>query len=279
MRLTLRLATSWRAAGRQRLGLGLGLGLSLGRYFRRYLGLAVLPFLLGASLAPGASDTRRSGSQDMSPALQAMQRDDASNPAFLWLATGETRFAAECARCHTVAGMAGVAARYPAWDETGQRPLTLAGRVAACRERHVKAPAWAPESEERLALELWLAKQSRGLAIQPPEDARLQAVRARGQRLFNQRLGQLDLSCAQCHEQQAGRRLAGSVIPQGHPEAYPLYRIEWQAVGSLQRRLRACMTGVRAQPAGFDSEELTALESFLMQRAAGMPLQAPGARP
>jgi L-cysteine S-thiosulfotransferase len=241
--------------------------------------LPLLPLLLAAGAPPNAGDPRRSGSQDMSPALQAMQRDDAANPAFLLLADGERRFTAECAACHSASSMAGVAARYPAWDETSQRPLTLAGRLAACRERHVKAKPWAAESEERLALELWVAKQSRGLPVSPPTDTRLQPVRERGQRLFNQRLGQLDLSCAHCHEQHAGQRLAGSVIPQGHPNGYPLYRIEWQAVGSLQRRLRACMTGVRAQAAAFDADELTALEAFLMQRAAAMPVEAPAVRP
>jgi L-cysteine S-thiosulfotransferase len=239
----------------------------------------LLPLLLGAGPAPNGSDPRRSGSQDMSPALQAMQRDDAANPAFLLLAEGERRFTAECAGCHSATSMVGVAARYPAIDEKSQRPLTLAGRVATCRERHVKAPPWAAESEERLALELFIAHRSRGLPMAPPREPRLQAWRERGQRLFNQRLGQLDLSCAHCHEQHAGQRLAGSVIPQGHPNGYPLYRIEWQAVGSLQRRLRACMTGVRAQPAAFDADELTALEAFLMQRAAGMRLEAPAVRP
>jgi L-cysteine S-thiosulfotransferase len=239
----------------------------------------LLPLLLGAGPVPDTVGSKRSGSQDMSPALQAMQRDDASNPAFLLLGEGERRFANECSRCHTPASLAGVAARYPAWDETGQRPLTLAGRVAVCRERHVKAPPWAAESEERLALELLVAKQSRGLPINPPTDPRLQPLRERGQRLFNQRLGQLDLSCAHCHEQHAGQRLAGSVIPQGHPNGYPLYRIEWQAVGSLQRRLRACMTGVRAQPAALDSEDLNALEAFLMQRAAGLSIETPAVRP
>jgi len=43
-------------------------------------------------------------------------------------------------------------------------------------------------------------------------------------------------------------RRGGSVIPQAHPTGYPLYRLEWQAVGSLQRRLRNCMIGVRAEP-------------------------------
>jgi sulfur-oxidizing protein SoxA len=69
------------------------------------------------------------------------------------------------------------------------------------------------------------------------------------------------------------------LIPEGHPTGYPIYRLEWQTVGSLQRRLRNCMTGVRAEPYALGSKELTQLELFLMWRARGMPLETPGVRP
>ena len=69
------------------------------------------------------------------------------------------------------------------------------------------------------------------------------------------------------------------MIPQGHPTGYPIYRLEWRGMGSLQRRLRGCLTGVRAEPFAADSDEFTALELFLMQRAAGMPVEAPTVRP
>ena len=45
-----------------------------------------------------------------------------------------------------------------------------------------------------------------------------------------------------------GRHLGGAPIPQAHPTGYPLYRLEWQGLGSLRRRLRNCMTGMRAEP-------------------------------
>ena len=32
------------------------------------------------------------------------------------------------------------------------------------------------------------------------------------------------------------------------PMAIPEYRLEWQAMGSLDRRIRNCMVGVRAEP-------------------------------
>ena len=240
--------------------------------------------LCGIGLAQDAKDARRSGFADMSAAIQAMQRDDAVNPAWLWVEDGRQRFDARCARCHTVASMAGVAARYPAWDEARRRPLTLGQRIAACYAKGpsdgaTPAPPLAPESDARLALETFVAQQSRGHAIAPPVDARLAPWREQGRALFEQRQGQLDLACKHCHEQAAGRRLAGSVIPQGHPTGYPIYRLEWQAVGSLQRRLRACMSGVRSEPYDYGAAELVNLELFLMWRARGMALEAPGVRP
>ena len=226
-----------------------------------------------------ASAQRLSGFDFMSPATQALQQDDAQNPAFLWVQDGRQRFEANCVRCHSAASLSGVAARYPAWDAALGKPVTLSARINQCRVRHVKAGPLAPETDALLSLEAFVALQSRAQSIQPPVDDRLTAARQHGARLYAQRFGQLDFSCAQCHDSLAGRRLAGSTIPQGHPTGYPLYRLEWQALGSLQRRLRHCMSGVRAEPFVYGSDEMTALELFLMQRAAGMRLESPAVRP
>ena len=236
-----------------------------------------LALLLAAATA--GADTRRSGFEDMSPATQALQRDDAQNPAWLWVGDGEKRFNADCAACHPAQSLRGVATRYPAYDAVLGKPVTLAARINLCRQRHLKTTPLAEQGDDLLALEAYLALQSRGLPIAPPADTRLQPFRAEGQRLYNQRMGQLDFSCAQCHDQHPGGRLAGSVIPQAHPTGYPIYRLEWQGMGGLQRRLRNCMTGVRAEPFAFGSDEYTALELYLVQRAAGMALEAPGVRP
>ncbi|MDP3139487.1 MAG: sulfur oxidation c-type cytochrome SoxA [Burkholderiaceae bacterium] len=222
----------------------------------------------------------------MSASTRAMQADDSANPAMLWVKEGEalwrtpdSRNARACIGCHAQASssMRGVAARYPAFDAVQGRAINLGQRIQWCRQNHQGAP---PLSGEALTgLEAYIALQSRGMPIAPPTDARLAPLRARGQALFNLRMGQLDLSCAQCHDANAGRSLGGSLIPQAHPTGYPLYRLEWQGMGSLQRRLRACMSGVRAQPYDFNTEELLALEAYLMQRARGMTMDAPAVRP
>ena len=75
------------------------------------------------------------------------------------------------------------------------------------------------------------------------------------------------------------RSSPASTIPEAHPTGYPIYRLEWQALGSLKRRLRNCLVGIRAEAYAYDAPEYVALEIYLMDRAKGMPLDAPGVRP
>ncbi len=235
-----------------------------------------------------APDERRSGLDFMSPALQALQRDDGQNPAMLWVQDGAALWRTpagasgkRCADCHgeTAQSLRGVAARYPAWDSLSGQPLNLAGRINQCRQRHQQAPALATEQADLLALAAYVGLQSRGLPVAPPADARLQPLRAQGQVLWQQRLGQLNLACSQCHDALAGQRLGGAAIPQGHATGYPSYRLEWQGLGSLQRRLRGCVVGVRAEPFAPDATEWLALEAWLALRAAGMAVETPAVRP
>ena len=74
-------------------------------------------------------------------------------------------------------------------------------------------------------------------------------------------------------------KLAGNPIPQAHPTGYPLYRLEWQGLGSLQRRLRNCFIGVRAEPYAYGAPEFVDLELYLMWRARGMKMESPAVRP
>jgi L-cysteine S-thiosulfotransferase len=240
--------------------------------------------------AQAQTDSRRSGFELMSPATQALQRDDSQNPAMLWVRDGEALWNSKtgiadkaCASCHGAAAqsMRSVATRYPALDVKSGRLFNLSQRINACRQTHQQGPALPWEGQDLLALESFVALQSRGLPLTPapPSQTQLKPFLARAETLYNQRLGQLNLSCAQCHDSLAGQRLGGNLIPQAHPTAYPIYRLEWQGVGSLQRRLRNCMTGVRAQPFAFGAQEMVELELYLAVRSRGMMSESPGVRP
>jgi sulfur-oxidizing protein SoxA len=231
---------------------------------------------------------RRSGFEFMSRESQSTQLDDTANPAMLWVAEGEALWSSKtgqgslsCADCHgdATTSMKGISARYPAYLTERSRPIDLQGRINLCRETQQNAAPLPYESRELLALAAYVGRQSRGMPIASGDDARLEPFRSRGQELYQQRLGQLNFSCATCHDDNWGQKLGSSVIPQAHPTGYPLYRLEWQGMGSLQRRLRNCMVGVRAEPYPYGSPEYIDLELFLMTRARSMPVETPAVRP
>lgn len=214
---------------------------------------------------------RKSGYEFMSRETKAMQDDEVTGPAVLTLLDGEALWGKlGCQGCHkdAAASMKGVAARYPAM--VGGKLTTLEQQV-----RH-RNPELRYESRELLALTAFVAKQSRGMPIEASgSQSHVQAGRA----FFHQRQGQLNLACASCHDDNWGKKLGGTPIPQAHPTGYPIYRLEWQGVGSFTRRLRNCLTGMRAELLPHGAPELVDLEAYLMWRARGMKMEAPAVRP
>jgi sulfur-oxidizing protein SoxA len=253
--------------------------------------IVVAALLIAASLARATEipqAERQSGYSFMTPDTQAMQNDDSANPGMLWVLDGEALWNGKagaarkaCADCHNDAraSMKGVAARYPAFDKTLGRPVDLEQRINLCRIQQQQATPLPYESRDLLALTALVARQSREVAIETGADPQLAPFIAKGRDLFMQRQGQLNLGCANCHDDNWDKRLAGAAITQGHPTGYPLYRLEWQSLGSLQRRLRACISGIRAQPYDYGAPELVELELYLMSRARGMPIETPAVRP
>jgi L-cysteine S-thiosulfotransferase len=252
--------------------------------------MAIAAALIATAVAAAEipQEQRRSGFTFMTPETQAMQNDDTSNPGMLWVLDGEALWKRKagaankaCADCHgdAAVSMKGVAASYPSFDNALGRPVDLEQRINLCRTNHQQATPLPFESRDLLALTAFVARQSRGSPIEAGTDPQLEPSIAKGRALYTQRQGQLNLACASCHDDNWDKRLAGSAITQGHATGYPLYRLEWQTLGSLQRRLRACLTGIRAQAYDFGSSELVELELYLMSRARGMPMETPAVRP
>jgi len=264
---------------------------------RRFSLLAApfLPLLLAVPVSGQHADPptgirpedTRSGYHFQSRETQAMQDDDLANPGFLWVLKGEDlwRKAAgaagkSCASCHQDAAksMKGVAARYPAFDARAGRVINLEQRINQCRVDHQQTSPFIYESEDLLALTVYVAHPSRGMPMQVTTDGPARPFFTAGRNFFLTRQGQLNLACKQCHEDQWGKQLRGDRISQGHGNAYPIYRLEWQTVGSLHRRLRSCSIGVRAEPYPYGAQEYVNLELFLAWRARGLPIETPGVR-
>jgi L-cysteine S-thiosulfotransferase len=236
---------------------------------------------------PIPRDALKQGSAFSSAEVRAMQSDEFTNPGMLWVTRGERLWreavgaaGPSCATCHGDAGasMKGVATRYPLVDREAARLVNVAGRVNLCRERHQKSEPLAEESEALLALTAYVTYQSRGMPMNVTIDSDNGAYFERARDRYYRRLGQLNLSCAHCHDHNWGRTLYNETVSQGHGTGWPGYRLEWQTFGSLQRRLRACYSGLRAVMPEYGARELVELELFLAWRANRLPIEAPGVR-
>ena len=229
----------------------------------------------------------KSGIDFAGPEVRALQKDDFANPGMHWVLRGEKLWNApagksekSCAGCHgsAQASMKGVATRYPKIDPGAARLVNLEGRINLCRERHQDAEALRYESDDLLGLTAYVAHQSRGMPLAVDVNWQNRTHFERGREFYYRRLGQMNLACAHCHERNWGRKLLAETISQGHGNDYPAYRLEWQTLGSLHRRFRSCLYGVRAEllPAG--SAEYLDLELYLAWRAKGLPIGTPGVR-
>ena len=242
------------------------------------------------ALAEIPLDQRRSGYDQMSPATKAMQDDDTSNPATLSVLDGEALWKTQGGRRRTRPAPTVTAMPRPRCAASRRairpsarrrrRPIDIEQRINLCRTEQQKAAPLAHESRDLLALTAFVGKQSRGMPIAVANDEKTRPFIEAGQRkLYGTRQGQLNLSCQNCHDDNWGQKLAGVPLVQGHPNGYPLYRLEWQSVGSLQRRLRNCLIGMRAEPYAYGADEYVELELFLMWRARGMTVETPAVRP
>ncbi len=254
--------------------------------------LAATLALATAVLAQGVSfvteiEGRMSGTLFLGPESRALQEDDFQNPgmfavtrgAELWNRPDGTE-GKSCADCHGAAetAMAGVAARYPRFDAERGGLENLEMRINAEREARMGAAPFPYESEELLLLTAFVSAQSRGMPMDVAIDGPAAPWFERGREFFFTRRGQLDLSCAQCHDDLVGQKLRGDTISQGQVNGFPFYRLSWRAMGSRHRMFEWCNTSVRAEPYALGSDEYLALELYVAWRGRGLSVETPAVR-
>ncbi len=228
-----------------------------------------------------------SGWGSRSKSTQQLQQDDFENPGYLWVDKGETlwntvdgKAGKSCATCHDDASvsMKGVGAAMPKWDAKLGRPMTLEQRVNACRTDNMEAKEWKWESDQMLSMTAYVKNQSRGMPVNVQADGPMEPWVKRGKELYYTRVGQLNMSCANCHEANYGKFIRADYLSQGQSNGFPTYRLKWQKVGSLHRRFKGCMKNIRAKPYKRGSDEFVAMEIYLAQRGKGLQVESPAVR-
>ncbi len=226
-----------------------------------------------------------SGYEFLSRQEQKLQDDSFANPGLLWVDRGATLFSEQtgtrsCRGCHDPGkALATAAATFPKYHEATGTLFNLERQINHCRGKRQGLAELPYESEDLLALTAYVAHLAKGSPLQADVDnPALQANLEAGRNYYYQRRGQLNLACHHCHEMNYGRMLRGDRLSQGHSNGYPAYKLEWQTLGSLHRRLRDCDVGVRAEPHAAGSREYLNLELYLAWRAAGLHMETPAVR-
>lgn len=218
---------------------------------------------------------------------QSLQQDDFDNPGYLWVDKGEALWNTvdgkankSCASCHNDASksMKGVGAQMPKWDAKLGRPLTMEQRINNCRANNMQAKEWKWEADQMLSMTAYVRNQSRGMPVNVQVDGPMKEWAEKGKKLYYTRVGQLDMSCANCHEGNYGKYIRADHLSQGHSNGFPTYRLKWQKVGSLHRRFKGCMKNIRAVPYKRGSDEFVAMEIYLADRGRGLQVETPAVR-
>lgn len=247
------------------------------------------------------ADTRSSGNVYLPAQLQSLQNDSHKNPIALWLDRGSSLWQGQCQSCHgAIDKLKSSATTFPRLAVGGKTLHNLEDQIARCQQRNA-SPAATPvasnDSDEVLALSAALHHAAQGerinvaantpsavphlttdTALPSEQMAAWQARLASGQQLYQTRMGRINLACMHCHDQKVGAQMRADTISQGHPTGFPIYRMSWQTLGSTERRLRACYSGVQATLPVPGSPQLRDLELFMKVRGNGMPLDGPSIR-
>jgi L-cysteine S-thiosulfotransferase len=230
---------------------------------------------------------RRSGYTYAAAETRAMQDDDFSNPASIWLDQGEGMWSQKegdagkaCSSCHSDAAktMKGVGTVYPKYDFKTKKMMGLEQRINRCRTDNMKAKAWKYDSSQMLSTMIYVRNQSKDMAMNVAVDGHAAPFFEKGKAFFNQRRGQLDMSCKNCHEDNAGNLARANVLSEGQSNGFPTYRLKWQKPGSIHRRFRGCNKNVRATPYKTGADDYNNLELYVAWRGRGLPVETPSVR-
>jgi sulfur-oxidizing protein SoxA len=216
-----------------------------------------------------------------------MQDDDIMNPAMAWVDQGEDLWSTvdgesgkACESCHNDAAdsMNTVGTRYPVFENSTGKMMSIEQRINQCRVERMKAAPFKWESDQMLGMTTYVRHQSRGKPMNVSIDGPAAPLFEKGKASYFKRRGLLDMACSNCHVDNAGITIRANLLSQGQSNGFPAFRMKWQKPGSLHRRFRGCNVNIRAQPYGYGSDEYTNLELYLAWKGQGLPVETPAVR-
>lgn len=231
-------------------------------------------------------DTIMSGWHFREDDTQSMQMDTFDNPGMIFVDqaidswnTVEGAAEKSCSSCHEgPESMEGVRAVYPKWNEEAGEVRTLAMQINDCRETQMEAEPYKYDSAPMAAMEALISVQSRGMPVDVAIDGPVADTWEQGKELYYTRTGQLELSCANCHEDNYGNYIRADHLSQGQVNGFPTYRLKNAKLNTAHGRFKGCVRDTRAETYAPGSPEFVALELYVASRGNGLSVEAPAVR-
>ena len=219
------------------------------------------------------------------PSTQKIQDDDFLNPGFIWVEHGKALWGKKenssdlsCNSCHgKISNMKGVVLKFPKVNNEGNF-INLEQQINICREKKMKSNKFQDESKNLLSLSALLYFQSKGLKQNIEIDENNEKWLNFGKELYFKKIGQMGLSCNQCHDDRVGNNLRAEKVSQGHINGFPAYLLRWSKIASVHRRIQFCNEQARAIPFKIFSKEYNALQLYLTWRGKGLEIETPAVR-
>jgi sulfur-oxidizing protein SoxA len=178
-------------------------------------------------------------------------------------------------------GGKGIRQNYPYFDAQSGKVKTLEAEINECRVKNGEKPlGWKKGAIAEISAYMGSTSNGKKISISVPNDPRAVAAYERGKKHFYDKRGQLNLSCANCHQDNPGNRIRGDILSPalGHPSHFPVYRLKWSGLGTMHRRFGGCNEQVRAKAYAAQSDEYASLEYFLNYMSNGIEVNAPSSR-
>ncbi len=234
----------------------------------------------------GAFDEVVSGWLYREDETRVMQADDFDNPGMIFAelardawSVAEGSAGKSCADCHgEPEEMAEVRPHYPKWNEEAGEVRTLEMQINACREDQMGAEPWKYNGGDMVNMTALLSSVSRGLPVSVAIDGPAQSTWEQGKEMYYTRYGQLELACANCHEDNNGRMIRADHLSQGHINGFPTYRLKNTKLNAVQDRFKGCVRDTRAETFAPGSPEFVALELYVASRGNGLSVEGASVR-
>lgn len=219
---------------------------------------------------------------------RAMEADSFQNGGMLGVEQGAALWSTvegsegkSCESCHQDAAtsMASVGAMYPKWHEESGRPINVELQINNCRVNNMGAEAYKFDKDGQKPMTAFIKHQALGQPVKVNlDEGDMQQWWERGKELYYKRTGQLNLSCASCHEKNNGKYIRADHLSQGNVNGFPTYRLKQGNLISLHNRFRGCIRDTRAEFPDAFSDDLMALEVYTTWRGQGLSVETPAVR-